>query len=192
MIFLVRLMFDGLLRGVDARRAKFSHISRSQDGSGVLLLPHSKTDPYGRTEVAYVSSIALHYLDLMCDLMRFYGKDQRADGYIFFWSNRSVMDKVIREAAADAGLEGRYGGHNMRIGGAQELCMAGFSLPMIMLAGRWSNAEIVKLYVRNIAVQDSAMAKLQRMLENGEHRLGPEARGADVMSCYNTVRFALG
>ena len=51
--------------------------------------------------------------------------------------------------------------------------------------------QTVKLYVRNIAVQHLAMAKLQRMLLNGEQRLGPEARGADVMSCYNMVRFAL-
>ena len=189
-IALVRMMFDGLLRGVDARRAMWSHISKFVDGSGVLLLPRSKTDRYGRGEVAYVSPVAWHYLDLFRDLMRFYGMDERADGRIF-WSNRSVLEKTIKQAAADAGLEGHYGGHSMRIGGAQELCMAGFELPMIMLAGRWSTVQTVKLYVRNIAVQHSAMAKLQRMLLNGEHRLGPEARGADVMSCYNTVRFAL-
>ena len=189
-IFLVRMMFDGLLRGVDARRAMWRHISRADDGSGVLLLPKSKTDRFGRGEVAYVSPVALHYLDLFRDLMRFYGMDERADGRIF-WSNRGVLEKTIKQAAADAGLEGHYGGHSMRIGGAQELCRAGFKLPMIMLAGRWSTVQTVKLYVRNIAVQDSAMAKLQRMLLNGEHRLGPEARGADVMSCYNMVRFAL-
>ena len=189
-IALVRMMFDGLLRGVDARRAMWPHISRADDGSGVLLLPRSKTDRFGRGEVAYVSPVALHYLDLFRDLMRFYGMAERADGRIF-WSNRSVLEKTIKQAAADAGLEGRYGGHSMRIGGAQELCLAGFELPMIMLAGRWSTVQTVKLYVRNIAVQHSAMARLQRMLLNGEHRLGPEARGADVMSCYNMVRFAL-
>ncbi len=190
-IALVRMMFDGLLRGADARRAMWSHISRSPDGSGVLLLPYSKTDRYGRSDVAYVSPQALHYLDLMRDLMGFYGADERADGRIF-WSNRSVLEKTIKQAAADAGLEGRYGAHSMRIGGAQELCMAGFSFPMIMLAGRWSEVRTVKLYVRNIAVQDSAMAKLQRILLSGEHRLGPEARGADVMTCYNAVRFTVG
>ena len=189
-IALVRMMFDGLLRGVDARRAMWPHISRADDGSGVLLLPMSKTDRFGRGEVAYVSPTALHYLDLFRDLMKFYGMAERADGRIF-WANRGVVEKTIKEAAADAGLEGHYGGHSMRIGGAQELCMAGFELPMIMLAGRWSTVQTVKLYVRNIAVQHSAMAKLQRMLLNGEQRLGPEARGADVMSCYNMVRFAL-
>ena len=64
-IALVRMMFDGLLRGVDARRAMWSHISKFGDGSGVLLLPRSKTDRYGRGEVAYVSPVAWHYLDLM-------------------------------------------------------------------------------------------------------------------------------
>lgn len=63
---------------------------------------------------------------------------------------------------------------------------------MIMQAGRWRDVETVKSYLRGIAVRDSAMAVLQRMLLNGEHRLGPEARGPDVMSCYNAVRLALG
>lgn len=189
-IGLVRIMFDGLLRGAEARGAMWSHISRQSDGSGALLLPKSKTDRRGNGEEVYVSPVALHYLDLYRDLMRFYGIAERADGRIF-WSNRGVLEKTIKQAAADAGLEGRYGGHSMRVGGAQELCKAGFELPMIMLAGRWRSVEIVKLYVRNIAVQDSAMAKLQRMILSGQVRLGSKARGADVMSSYNIVRFAL-
>ena len=86
---------------------------------------------------------------------------------------------------------GTYGGHSMRVGGAQQLAMAGFSLPMIMLAGRWSDPAMVKMYIRHIDVQHSAMAKLQRMLHNGQHRLGPEARGVDVMSCYNALKSVL-
>ena len=189
-IFMVRLAFDGLLRGVDLSRAKWSHISSSGDGSGVLLLPYSKTDRYGRSEVTYVSAVALHYRDLYRDLMRFYQVAERPDGRIFS-SERGFIQKTVRQAAADAGLIGRYGGHSMRIGGAQELALAGFELPMIMLAGRWADPKIVKLYIRNITALQSAMARLQRMLLTGQHPLDSQARGVDVMSCYNSVMSAV-
>lgn len=123
-IFLVRMMFDGLLRGADARRAMWSHISRSDYGSGVLRIPYSKTDRYGLGEEAYVPPLALHYFELL----KVDGKDKRADGRIF-WSNRSMLEKTIKQAAADAGLEGRYGAHSMRIEGRRSFARQAFRCP---------------------------------------------------------------
>ena len=34
------------------------------------------------------------------------------------------------------------------------------------------------------------MAQLQRMIAKGEHRLGPHARGIDVLKSFQTVLFA--
>ena len=186
-VSLVRLMFDGLLRGSEASRARWGDLSRSADGSGSLLLPRSKTDKFGRGEYTYVSAVAFQYLDLLRDLRRFNGKAEREDDRIFGMGIKR-MDVLIKKACADAGLVGRFGTHSMRIGGAQELAIAGFSLPMIMLAGRWATPDSVKLYIEGIKVLDSAMAQLQRILATGKHRLGPDARGIDVMSNYALVR----
>ena len=186
-VSLVRMMLDGLLRGGDASRARWGDLSRSGDGTGSLLLPRSKTDKLGRGECTYVSKVALEHLDLLRDLRRFYGKAEREDGRIF-GSGVSHLIRFIKEVCAVAGLEGNFGTHSMRIGGAQELARRGFALPMIMLAGRWATPGTVELYIRHIKVQESAMAQLQRMFATGELRLGPEARGIDIMSNYNLVR----
>ena len=188
-VSLVRVMFDGLLRGSEASRARWGDLSRSGDGTGSLLLPRSKTDKFGRGECTYVSAVALQHLDLMRDLRRFYGKGEQEDDRIF-GIEVARMGTLIEEACSYAGLVGRFGTHSLRIGGAQELALAGFSLPMIMLAGRWDMPNMAQLYIRNIKVQESAMAELQRMLATGKHRLGPDARGIDIMSNYALVRLA--
>ena len=188
-VSLVRIMFDGLLRGSDAYHARWSDLSRSGDGSGSLLLRRSKTDKYGRGECTYVSAVAFQYLDLMRDLKRFYKEGVQEDDPIFGIAHDKI-GLFIRKACADAGLVGRFGTHSMRIGGAQALAHAGFSLPMIMLAGRWSSPDQPNDYIRNIMVLDSAMAVMQRMVSTGKHRLGPDARGIDVMFNYDLVRLA--
>ena len=105
-IALLRLMLDGLLRGIDARRAKWSHIcEHAADGSAALLIPFSKTDRRGRGDLAYISPEGMDNLAFMRDLMRFYRRAEWPDRHIFT-SNRSVMGKMIREAALDAGLAG--------------------------------------------------------------------------------------
>ena len=185
---LVRVMFDGLLRGGEAARARWGHLSRSaENGSGSLLLPHSKVDQLGKGEVVYVSPVSFEHLELLRDLRRFHGEGTRKDDLIFGLAVVSLW-RVIREACADAGLVGRFGTHSMRIGAAQELALRGYSLPMIMLAGRWASPDEVYRYIKHIKVQESAMADLQRLLLTDQYRLGPDARGIDVMSNYDLVK----
>ena len=187
-VALVKVMYDGMLRGGDARLVRWKDLSRSADGSGSLLIPHSKTDQLGRGEYTYVSATALEYLDLLQDLRRLLGTQQRESDLIFGVSVGRMCD-VIADVCADAGLVGRYGTHSMRIGGAQELARAGFGLSMIMQAGRWESPEQVRLYIRGITVAEGAMAELQRMLVDGRHKVDVNARGYDVMSAFHAVKY---
>ena len=183
---LVRIMFDGLLRGSDARWVRWGDLSRSGNGSGSLLLRQSKTDKFGRGEVTYVSEVAFAYLDLLRDLKRFYGEEVQENDRIFGFG-KTKMGSLIRNACADAGLVGRFGMHSMRVGGAQEIALAGLSLPLIMVAGRWSSIDQPYRYTRHIKVQESAMAKVQRMVAAGQHRVGSDVRGIDVISFFNKL-----
>ena len=187
-VSLLRLTFDGLLRGSEVCRARWGDLSRSATGSGTgsLLLPRSKVDKFGRGECTYVSAFALQHLDLLRDLRRFYGKAV-GENDLIFGVGVDWMRTLIQQRCAAVGLEGRFGAHSLRVGAAQDLALEGFSLPMIMLAGRWKSPDMPALYIRNIKVLDSAMAQMQRMVASGKYRLGPDARGIDVMSNYDIV-----
>ncbi|ECW7126339.1 tyrosine-type recombinase/integrase [Escherichia coli] len=53
-------------------------------------------------------------------------------------------------------------GHSVRVGGAIQLNIEGYSLPQIMEMGNWSNEEMVMRYIRNIEAGKKAMIKLMR------------------------------
>ena len=187
-VALVKVMYDGMLRGGDARLVRWKDLSRSADGSGSLLIPHSKTDQLGRGEYTYVSATALEYLDLLRDVRRLLGTQQRESDLIF-GVGVARMSTLIADVCADVGLVGWYGTHSMRIGGAQELARAGFGMSMIMQAGRWESPDMPKLYIRGITVAEGAMAELQRMLADGRHKVDVNARGYDVMSAFHAVKY---
>ena len=188
-VSLLRLTYDGLLRGSEACRARWGDLSRSGTGNstGSLLLPRSKVDKFGRGECTYVSAFALDHLDLLRDLRRFYGKAV-GENDLIFGVGLDCMRSLIQQSCAAIGLEGWFGAHSLRVGAAQDLALEGFSLPMIMLAGRWKSTAMPALYIRNIKVLESAMAQLQAMLATDQHRLGPDARGIDIMSNYDLVQ----
>lgn len=185
-VALCHMMFDGLLRGGEAKRARWCDLSRAENGTGSLLLNWSKTDRTGKGECTFVSARTFQYLDRLRDLRRAAGKDFR-DGDLIVGTGQNTLPIEIHRACAHAGLVGRYRSHSLRVGGAQELAVRAFSLPMIMLAGRWASPAEPRRYIRNIAVQESAMAQLQGMLTDGQNRLGPDARGIDVMSLFHLL-----
>ena len=187
-VALVKVMYDGMLRGGDARLVRWQDLSRYADGSGSLLIRHSKTDQLGQGEYTYVSATARKYLDLLQDLRRLSGTQERESDLIFGVSV-THMCNLIADVCADVGLVGHYGSHSMRIGGAQDLALAGFGLSMIMQAGRWESPKQVKLYIRGITVAEGAMAELQRMLVDGRHKVDVNARGYDIMSAFHAVKY---
>ena len=187
-VALVRVMYDGLLRGSEAGQARWRDVSRMANGTGSLLIPHSKTDQVGLGTYTYVSATALEYLDLVRDVRRLLGIQER-DSDPIFGVGIDQMGQWIVDVCADAGLVGRYATHSMRIGAAQDLAMAGFGLSMIMQAGRWESPKQVKLYIRGITVAEGAMAELQRMLLSGRLKVDGEARGYEIMSAYHAVKY---
>jgi len=50
-------------------------------------------------------------------------------------------------------------GHSVRVGGAIQLAIAGYSLPQIMEMGNWTNADMVSRYIRKIAAGKKAMTQ---------------------------------
>ena len=155
----VGFMRDGMLRLVEAAAARWEHLTRTPRGTGSLLIPKSKTDPYGRTAVVHISETTMDALDTFRDTRRSAGKDlSKKDGRIF-QAEAGTIYKHIKQVCELALLEGRYGGHSPRIGMAQDLAASGTSLLAIMQAGRWENPLMPAYYIRNIALEDGAVAQ---------------------------------
>ena len=91
----------------------------------------------------------------------------------------------IKDAAARLGLAGEYGSHSLRIGMAQDLAVAGFSLPMIMSAGRWKLPEMPAYYIRGLVPEEFAVARLHEMLHRGDDRVERELMPFDILSTYH-------
>lgn len=68
------------------------------------------------------------------------------------WKERYPHEKAVR----------CWTGHSVRVGGAIQLALAGYSLVQIMEMGNWSSQEMVTRYIRNIEAGKKAMTLLMR------------------------------
>ena len=188
-VALFSVMFDGMLRAEEAEEVRWGDVSRTGDGSGRLYMPHSKTDQFGLGEYVYLSRRSMVALDNLAEVRRKQVVVNPKDDQIFQIGYREML-AMVREACQAAGLEGRFGTHSFRIGMAQELVLAGFGLVLIMRAGRWESPEMPAYYIRGLDVDRMAVAELHRVWAQGGDRVIGDARGIDVLSTYDFVRFA--
>ena len=188
-VALFSVMFDGMLRAGEAEEVRWGDVSRRPDGSGRLYVPFSKTDQEGVGEYVYLSRRSMKALDNLKKVRRNHAGVQPQDDRIF-QVGPSQMLVMVREALQAAGVEGHFGTHSFRIGMAQELLVAGFGLTLIMLAGRWTSSSMPAYYTRGLNVAEGAVAELHRVWAQGGDRAIGDARGIDVLSTYDFVRFA--
>jgi integrase/recombinase XerD len=147
-------------------------------GDGVALIRNTKAR---REEPRYLSRAAVAALKAW---MAHAGID---DGWVFrrFVNTGAVAGSAINaqevariiqrvgrilNAAASEGetpwpAEG-LGGHSIRIGAAHDLAAAGIDLTSIMHSGGWTDAKMPRYYTRELAVQDSGMARMMRTIHH--------------------------
>ena len=158
-------------------RACWSHLAWFDDGSWRLFIPFSKTNQLGEGEFVFVSRRTMAALDTMRELSR------------IFQVKKGAIDDRVRFACALGGLVGRFGSQSMRIGMAQDLAVSGFSLPLIMRAGRRDGPKMPALYIRNLKVSESAVAQLHKMWASDLTRVDRTMDPYDVLSSYHAVHF---
>ena len=187
-VALFSVMFDGMLRSGEAEEARWGDVSRQGDGSGRMYVPFSKTDQFAEGEYVYLSRRSMVALDNLREVRRKHVVKPKDDR--IFQVGYGEMRAMVREACEAAGLEGRFGTHSFRIGMAQELVLAGFGLVLIMRAGRWTSPDMPAYYIRGLDVDRMAVAELHRVWAQGGDRVIGDAKGIDVLSTYDFVRFA--
>ena len=124
------------------------------NGSGLLEVRQSKTDPDGKGVVLYIGNEAdealraIRPVEELLDL----------NAPIFGLSARQIGRRVKATAKA-SGLGEGFTGHSGRVGMAQDLAAAGVELPALMTAGRWKSSRMPAKYTERQAAGRGAVAR---------------------------------
>lgn len=178
---LVATMRAGLLRGAEAAGLRWSDVDRQPDGSALLELGATKTDPRARTRrrVRVPPSVTA-----MIDAM---APDAGDDPRLFRLADGRRVRERISAAGERAGIAGLTG-HSPRRGAAQDLIAAGATVLELQHAGRWSTIDAAQRYVAEMA-HEAAPAAAYAILDP-DHRPEPrESRSAEPAS--RTMRIVL-
>ena len=149
---LCAVLFYAGLRRSEAAALKWGDVEESADGSGLLAVRRSKTDPEAEGSVRYLPRAAMEALAAIRP------GDAGPDDPVFGLSGRQVGRRVAA-AAIGAGLGEGFSGHSGRVGLAAELSRAGASTHEIAAAGGWQSAGMVIRYTRRETAKRGAVAR---------------------------------
>ena len=180
---LLRMAYDMLARQSELVGVHVEHLSYDADGSGTVLIPHSKTDQKGEGRTSYIRA------ETVVALRRWLALAQITSGAVFrslrgFAGKPGAESAVTQlpalpatqfrriikkrmEAITDRTEAAAFSGHSARVGAAQDMSEAGHSDSAIASAGRWSGTDMVVRYTRNQAAKRGGMAKLAKQ-QRGE------------------------
>lgn len=150
-IALISLMRDAMLRTSEATALTWNDIHTELDGTGRVVIRHSKSDPEGRGAVVFVSRSTMAALRLI--------RPNAPGNASVFGLHRNQISARIKKAAQTAGLGDGFSGHSPRVGMARDLVRAGVELPSLMIAGRWRTPTMPAHYARNESAGRGAVAQ---------------------------------
>ena len=151
----IRFMHDCLLRVGVAAAARWHDLQRTEDDSGLLTTPKSKTNPAGY--VVYVSARAMSALDEMRSIKQALGIND-TDDRIFQMASKQLTQR-IRDACSFAGLKGKYGGSSPRIGMMQDLVRSGVPISDLTAAARSNNPAMTAGFMHRISASRRAVTQ---------------------------------
>ena len=153
-VAIVSLMRDALLRSAEAADLRWHDLELHPDGTGRILVRHSKTDQTGLGTLLFLSR--------SCVLALAKHRDHQGsppDDTLIFGLCAAQIRRRIKNATAKAGLPGNFGAHSPRIGMAVDLAQTGTGLPEIQQAGRWKSPDMPAHYIRGITAGHGAVAR---------------------------------
>jgi integrase/recombinase XerD len=172
---IIALGYDTLCRRAELVALQVEDIVASDNQMDQILIRRSKSDPYGRGRLGYVSADTRELLHVWLRAAKI------ETGFIFRTVRRgrvgrrplhpSSINRILKRIAAAAKLHPKeieaISGHSMRVGAAQDMIVSGLSILPIMQAGGWMSVNVVSRYVEN--------ANLSRLLERA--RATPDKDG---------------
>jgi site-specific recombinase XerD len=155
---LLLLAYDSLRRRSELISLRVEDIERNRDGRITILLRKSKTDQEGSGAWVHLGWEASEALNAWLDYAKLnYGFIFRGispKGCITETLSDGQVGRIFKSLAQSAGFSAdtvrAISGHSMRVGAAQDLLVAGASLPQIMVKGGWAKTDTVMRYIERV------------------------------------------
>lgn len=163
---------DSWCRASELVAFKVKDLLRQDDGSSLLFIARSKTDPYGEGAYAFLSEAgtfaALEWIEL---------SKLKLDEPLLTKSQKGGKRTPLDPATVSRVMKRCSGrkdvsSHSTRVGGVQDAFRLGCDLASIMVAGRWASPEMPARYGRKILASQSAAAVVSNAIQNQESESG--------------------
>ena len=151
---LLSILRDGLLRRSEAAALTWGDVELRDNGTALINVRRSKTDPEAEGVTLYVGPQASEALRAIRPADELLDRNTQ----VFGLSPRQISRRVSAAAKA-AGLGEGFTGHSGRVGMAQDLVKTGAELPALMTAGRWKSSTMPARYTERQAADRGAVAR---------------------------------
>lgn len=151
---------DSWCRSCEIVAFKVKDLMRQGDGSSLLFVSRSKTDPFGEGNYAYLSApgtdAVLRWVELanLKDDDPLITKHQKNAQKTHL--NSMTISRIMKRATGRKDISS----HSTRVGGVHDAFRIGCDLSSIMVAGRWRSPEMPARYGRRILAKNSAAAQV--------------------------------
>ena len=165
---LIAIASDALLRVSEIQALEVQNLELNvvQDGFSVLEISRSKTDQMGKGAKMRLGPPTTDVIERWLDVSRIsIGKVFRRlspKGRVM--GNGLSVDAIrtiIKASISEAGFEGRYSGHSLRVGSAKSLAERGASLVGMMQDGRWNSPKMLVHYASGELSSRSETSRLR-------------------------------
>ncbi len=166
-VALLAVMYDTLCRRSELVALDVADIAFAEDGIGTVTIRRSKTDQEGEGSVRFLAADTVEHVTRWTEaagvkdgpLFRAVAKGGNVRGRL----NDRDVPRILKKMAEQAGVDIDPSGHSTRVGVAQDMVAAGFSLPEVMQAGGWKSSGMVARYSEHLQARNGAAAKLAAM-----------------------------
>ena len=163
---IIRTMSNGLLRISEVGAIHCEHISTSENGSGALLIPRSKTDQEAEGKEVYLQKRTIQAIQKYQRLSgvseeplfrRIYQNCKMGDTALGITAIRDMIKDVAHKAQIDTtGISG----HSFRVGTAQSLVEGKATMPQLQTAGRWKDTRMPARYTEKEELAHGVIATI--------------------------------
>lgn len=131
---------------------------RQPNGSSLLFVARSKTDPYGEGEYAFLSEPGTEAVLRWTEIAGLNENDplltKAQPNALKTHLHKTTISRIMKRAMGRRDISC----HSTRVGGVHDAFERGCDLSSIMIAGRWTSPEMPARYGRKILASKSAAA----------------------------------